>query len=120
LWRRSRRRGHPCGRAIGAARRDRRHHRAVSDSEGFSAANATGAAADRRRVPAPWLARAAPRSCAVWALFGRGLVTGGVISVVAALIRDGDGRVLLVRKHGTSAFMQPGGKRDAGENDVAA
>ena len=43
-----------------------------------------------------------------------------VISVVAALIRDGDGRVLLVRKRGTSAFMQPGGKRDAGENDVAA
>ena len=32
------------------------------------------------------------------------------ISVVAALIRDGDGRVLLVRKRGTAAFMQPGGK----------
>jgi 8-oxo-dGTP diphosphatase len=47
-------------------------------------------------------------------------VTGRVISVVAALIRDGDGRVLLVRKRGTLAFMQPGGKRDAGENDVAA
>jgi 8-oxo-dGTP diphosphatase len=43
-----------------------------------------------------------------------------VISVVAALIRDNDGRVLLVRKRGTSAFMQPGGKRDAGESDVAA
>jgi 8-oxo-dGTP diphosphatase len=42
------------------------------------------------------------------------------ISVVAALIRDGDGRVLLVRKRGTSVFMQPGGKRDAGESDVAA
>jgi 8-oxo-dGTP diphosphatase len=47
-------------------------------------------------------------------------VTGQVISVVAALIRDGHGRVLLVRKRGTFAFMQPGGKRDAGENDVAA
>jgi 8-oxo-dGTP diphosphatase len=47
-------------------------------------------------------------------------VTEPVISVVAALIRDADGRVLLVRKRGTSAFMQPGGKRDAGENDVAA
>lgn len=44
----------------------------------------------------------------------------GIISVVAALIRDGDGRVLLVRKRGTAAFMQPGGKRDAGESDVAA
>jgi 8-oxo-dGTP diphosphatase len=43
-----------------------------------------------------------------------------VISVVAALIRDEDGRVLLVRKRGTAAFMQPGGKRDAGESDVAA
>ena len=47
-------------------------------------------------------------------------MTGNVISVVAALIRDEDGRVLLVRKRGTSAFMQPGGKRDAGESDVAA
>ena len=35
-----------------------------------------------------------------------------VISVVAALIRDNGGRVLLVRKRGTSAFMQPGGKRE--------
>jgi 8-oxo-dGTP diphosphatase len=43
-----------------------------------------------------------------------------VISVVAALIRDESGRVLLVRKRGTQAFMQPGGKRDAGESDVAA
>lgn len=42
------------------------------------------------------------------------------ISVVAALIRDDAGRVLLVRKRGTSAFMQPGGKRDAGESDVEA
>jgi 8-oxo-dGTP diphosphatase len=44
----------------------------------------------------------------------------GVISVVAALVRDDHGRVLLVRKRGTAAFMQPGGKRDAGESDVAA
>jgi 8-oxo-dGTP diphosphatase len=43
-----------------------------------------------------------------------------VISIVAALIRDEAGRVLLVRKRGTKAFMQPGGKRDAGESDVAA
>jgi 8-oxo-dGTP diphosphatase len=47
-------------------------------------------------------------------------VSEGIISVVAALIRDVSGRVLLVRKRGTSAFMQPGGKRDAGESDVAA
>lgn len=43
-----------------------------------------------------------------------------VISVVAALIRDEAGRVLLVRKRGTAAFMQPGGKRDIGESDVTA
>ena len=42
------------------------------------------------------------------------------IKVVAALIRDGTGRVLLVRKRGTMAFMQPGGKRDPGEDDIAA
>jgi len=42
------------------------------------------------------------------------------IKVVAALIRDGAGRVLLVRKRGTTAFMQPGGKRDPGEDDAAA
>jgi 8-oxo-dGTP diphosphatase len=44
----------------------------------------------------------------------------GTIRIVAALIRDDAGRVLLVRKRGTSAFMQPGGKRDAGEDDVTA
>ena len=43
-----------------------------------------------------------------------------IISIVAALIRDAAGRVLLVRKRGTSAFMQPGGKLNTGESDVAA
>jgi 8-oxo-dGTP diphosphatase len=43
-----------------------------------------------------------------------------IISVAAALIRDHDGRVLLVRKRGTAAFMQPGGKRASRESDVAA
>src|SRR3954467_94477 len=42
------------------------------------------------------------------------------IRIVAALIRDADGRVLLVRKRGTAAFMQPGGKRDRGEDDATA
>jgi len=44
----------------------------------------------------------------------------GMIKVVAALICDDAGRVLLVRKRGTAAFMQPGGKRDPGEDDIAA
>ena len=45
---------------------------------------------------------------------------GRTIRIVAALIRDADGRVLLVRKRGTQAFMQPGGKRDSGEDDITA
>jgi 8-oxo-dGTP pyrophosphatase MutT (NUDIX family) len=37
------------------------------------------------------------------------------IRIAAALIDDGEGRVFLVRKRGTAAFMQAGGKIDAGE-----
>ena len=47
-------------------------------------------------------------------------MTNNIISVVAALIRDDAGRMLVVRKRGTEAFMQPGGKRDAGEDDLTA
>jgi 8-oxo-dGTP diphosphatase len=47
-------------------------------------------------------------------------MASGTIKIVAALIRDHAGRVLLVRKHGTTAFMQPGGKCDPGEDDIAA
>ncbi|KAF1695172.1 NUDIX hydrolase [Pseudoxanthomonas daejeonensis] len=38
---------------------------------------------------------------------------------MAAVIRDGEGRVLLVRKHGSSTFIQPGGKREPGEDALA-
>jgi len=38
-----------------------------------------------------------------------------VVRVVAALISDPDGRLLLVRKRGTERFMQAGGKPEAGE-----
>lgn len=34
---------------------------------------------------------------------------------VAAVITDRRGRVLLVRKRGSATFIQPGGKREAGE-----
>ncbi|MEV4735917.1 MULTISPECIES: NUDIX hydrolase [unclassified Microbacterium] len=37
------------------------------------------------------------------------------IHVSAAIIVDADGRVLVVRKQGTTRFMQPGGKPEAGE-----
>ncbi|MDD1960261.1 NUDIX domain-containing protein [Pseudomonas sp. 39004] len=42
------------------------------------------------------------------------------IRIAAALLIDPQGRTLLVRKRGTQAFMQPGGKIDAGETPVAA
>jgi 8-oxo-dGTP diphosphatase len=43
-----------------------------------------------------------------------------IISVVAALIRDESGRLLTVRKAGTSAFMLPGGKPEPGEEEIPA
>lgn len=42
------------------------------------------------------------------------------ILIAAALLMGPDGRALLVRKRGTTAFMQPGGKIDAGETPLAA
>lgn len=47
-------------------------------------------------------------------------VSGPVINVSAAVIVDDDNRVLVVRKRGTTAFMQPGGKIDAEETPLAA
>jgi 8-oxo-dGTP diphosphatase len=41
-----------------------------------------------------------------------------VLDIVTAVIREADGRMLLVRKRGTSTFMKPGGKRDGGEGDL--
>ncbi|MDG2527995.1 NUDIX hydrolase [Caulobacter endophyticus] len=43
-----------------------------------------------------------------------------VLDIVTAVIRDETGRMLLVRKRGTAIFMKPGGKRDAGEDDLTA
>jgi 8-oxo-dGTP diphosphatase len=43
-----------------------------------------------------------------------------LIEVVTAVIRDAEGRMLVVRKRGTDAFMKPGGKRDPGEDDLTA
>jgi 8-oxo-dGTP diphosphatase len=39
------------------------------------------------------------------------------IRIVAAVIRDGQGRVLMVRKRGAQVLQQPGGKRDVGDRD---
>ncbi|ROO32637.1 NUDIX hydrolase [Pseudomonas sp. 7SR1] len=43
-----------------------------------------------------------------------------VIRIAAALLIGPDGRTLLVRKRGTRAFMQPGGKIEAHEQPVQA
>ena len=43
-----------------------------------------------------------------------------IIHIAAALLLDGKGRTLLVRKRGTTAFMQPGGKIDGHEQPVEA
>jgi len=43
-----------------------------------------------------------------------------MITIVAALVVRADGHVLLVRKRGTVAFMQPGGKIEPGESETAA
>jgi 8-oxo-dGTP diphosphatase len=43
-----------------------------------------------------------------------------VLRIVAALLLDADGRALLVRKRGTTRFMQPGGKPETGETGAEA
>jgi 8-oxo-dGTP diphosphatase len=43
-----------------------------------------------------------------------------MIRIAAALIDDGDGRLLLVRKAGTRWFMQAGGKIEIGESAIDA
>jgi 8-oxo-dGTP pyrophosphatase MutT (NUDIX family) len=40
--------------------------------------------------------------------------------IAVALLHDNSGRLFLVRKRATSAFMQPGGKIESGENALGA
>ncbi|MFE6510672.1 NUDIX domain-containing protein [Nocardioides sp. NPDC057767] len=47
-------------------------------------------------------------------------MTGPVITVAAVVFRDGEGRMLSVRKNGTTSFMLPGGKLEPGESAVEA
>lgn len=46
--------------------------------------------------------------------------TTAAIRIAAAVIDDGEGRLLLVRKAGTRWFMQAGGKIEDGESPLAA
>lgn len=43
-----------------------------------------------------------------------------VIRIVAAVVLDESDRLLVVRKRGTTAFMQPGGKIEPGEQPIEA
>lgn len=43
-----------------------------------------------------------------------------VIRIVAAVVLDDRNHVMVVRKRGTTAFMQPGGKLEPGETPVQA
>jgi len=43
-----------------------------------------------------------------------------IVEVVGAVILDAAGRLLTVRKRGTERFMLAGGKREPGEDDLAA
>jgi 8-oxo-dGTP pyrophosphatase MutT (NUDIX family) len=45
---------------------------------------------------------------------------GRTLRIVAAVVVRDDGEFLLVRKHGTTAFMQVGGKIEPGEEPMAA
>ena len=45
-------------------------------------------------------------------------MTAPVIHVAAALTVDAEGRALMVRKRGTTMFMQPGGKIEPGETPL--
>lgn len=47
-------------------------------------------------------------------------VSPRIIRIAAALLIGPDGRTLLVRKRGTQAFMQPGGKIEASEQPIDA
>ena len=44
----------------------------------------------------------------------------GEVIVSAAVVLDESGRALVVRKHGSAVFQQPGGKPDAGETPLEA
>jgi 8-oxo-dGTP pyrophosphatase MutT (NUDIX family) len=47
-------------------------------------------------------------------------VTAAVIRIVAAVVLDERNHVLVVRKRGTTSFMQPGGKIEPGESPLDA
>ena len=73
--------------------------------------------------PLPWDAAPAPAMTGVLepndTLMKAELLAGGQVHGPEDTAVDGQGRVLLVRKHGSSTFIQPGGKREPGEDALA-
>lgn len=53
-------------------------------------------------------------------VFKASFLMSKTIRIAAALLIEPNGQTLLVRKRGTQAFMQPGGKIDAGEQPAEA
>jgi 8-oxo-dGTP diphosphatase len=47
-------------------------------------------------------------------------MTQPTLDIVTGVIRDDAGRMLVVRKRGSSIFMKPGGKHEPGEDDLTA
>jgi 8-oxo-dGTP diphosphatase len=45
---------------------------------------------------------------------------GSTIRIACAVITNAQGQMLVVRKHGTRAFIQPGGKINSGEDPIDA
>jgi 8-oxo-dGTP diphosphatase len=43
-----------------------------------------------------------------------------ILTIAALQLQDASGRILLVRKQGTTTFMQPGGKLEFGESPLSA
>lgn len=68
----------------------------------------------------PLLASGKPDRAALRGLVESSATDPAVVRVSAVLVHDVDGRLLLVRKHGTTRFMQPGGKPEPGETASGA
>jgi 8-oxo-dGTP pyrophosphatase MutT (NUDIX family) len=90
----------------------------LDDGEGIVAARPLGKPGRGQRDLGP-RNRPIRREAGITVSFGLGgdcaMVDAELIRIAAAVINDAGGRILLVRKAGTSAFMQPGGKFEPGE-----
>lgn len=73
-----------------------------------------------RQICNPWPSFSIEALCAMTVVPSVAQSAPRVIRIAAALLLDPAGRTLLVRKRGTQAFMQAGGKIEPGEQPLAA